>query len=87
MPNVADQLVGKHIDAVNGIMNQITAINVQENVDAESSAANWEMALAVVDLVRDDLRELAPPEARTDSVTSSDASPKPMTAKKAEAKK
>jgi hypothetical protein len=45
------------------------------------------MALAVVDLVRDDLRELAPPEAKQDSVTSSGASPKPMKAKKAEAKK
>jgi hypothetical protein len=87
MPNVADQLVGKHIDAVDGIMNQITTIHSQENVNAESSAANWEMALAVMDLVRDDLRELAPPEAKTGSATASGKAPAPKKSEKVEAKK
>lgn len=86
MPNVADQLVGKHIDAVNGIMNQIVTIQAQENVDSETSAANWEMALAVVDLVRDDLRELAPPQAKNGGKTS-DAKSAPKKSEKAEVKK
>ncbi|MES2460452.1 MAG: hypothetical protein V4671_07700 [Armatimonadota bacterium] len=65
MPQIADRLIGKHVSAVHGIVGNITTIHDQEKVNAGSEAATWEMTLAVVDLVRDDLREMAPPEAKT----------------------
>jgi hypothetical protein len=71
MPGIADQLIGKHVAAVNGIVNDIMTIHAGEKIPAGSEAANWEMTLAVVDLLRDDLREMAPAEAKTAASTAS----------------
>jgi hypothetical protein len=83
MPGIADQLIGKHVSAVNGIVADIVTIHDGEKVPAGNEAANWEMALAVVDLLRDDLREMAPAEARRANADASVKSPSaPSEAKK-----
>jgi len=69
LPNVADKIMGKHVDAVNGIMGDVVKIHEQEKVNGASEAATWEMTLAVMDLVRDDVRDLAPPAAKNGGKT------------------
>ncbi len=69
MPHVADQIMGKHVAAVNGIMDDVLKIHAQEKVNGASDAATWEMTLAVIDLVRDDVLALAPAEAKNGGET------------------
>jgi hypothetical protein len=83
MPRIADQLIGKHISAVNGVVTDIRKIQDQEKVPAQSEAATWEMTLAVLDLVRDDLHEMAPAAAKQGaSKTAAAKSSAPVEAKK-----
>lgn len=73
MPTIADNLIGKHVSAVNGIVTDIATIHDTEKVPAGSETANWEMTLAVVDLLRDDLRDMAPAEAKKGDVKTASA--------------
>ena len=67
MPVIAASLMDKHLNAMEGISNDIEAIKSSEKVSSQSDVATWEMGLAVMDLVRDDLRELAPAEAKANA--------------------
>ena len=83
IPAVADSLMSKHLEAMDGIATNIQTIKAQEKVSPSENVANWEMALTVMDLVRDDLRELAPAEAKANEGATE--SPKPSASAKMDA--
>lgn len=74
IPSVVEQMTSKHLKAVDSISVDIQTIKAQEKISPNEDVATWEMALSILDLVRDDLRELAPAAAKTDGKTS-DAKP------------
>lgn len=56
---VNDKLFGRHQTALNGIVTHMEQIRTEEaSVPASPLGTNWEMALAIMDVVRDDMREL-----------------------------
>jgi len=60
-----DALFGKHMAALNGIVSDMERIRLSERQVAAASPAeeeqrNWEMGLAVFDVVRGDLKEMEP---------------------------
>jgi hypothetical protein len=60
-----DALLGKHLSALNGIVSDMERIRLSEPRvaaadPAEEERRNWEMGLAVFDVVRGDLKEMEP---------------------------
>jgi Asp-tRNA(Asn)/Glu-tRNA(Gln) amidotransferase C subunit len=57
--SVNDKLFGRHQTALNGIVTHMEQIRLEEaGVPASPLGTNWEMALAIMDVVREDMREL-----------------------------
>lgn len=58
---LSDRLFSRHVTALTGIVGHMDRIQIAEaSTIAEGEEADWEMALAVLDVVREDLRELEP---------------------------
>lgn len=55
-----DALFGKHMAALSGIVSDMETIRMVEKVTPGTEEANWELGLAVFDIVREDLRDLEP---------------------------
>lgn len=57
--SVNDKLFKRHQDALNGIVSHMEQIRMEEGkVPASPLGTNWEMALSIMDVVREDMREL-----------------------------
>jgi hypothetical protein len=57
--SVNDKLFGRHQVALNGIVSHMEQIRMEEGkVPASPLGTNWEMALSIMDVVREDMREL-----------------------------
>ncbi|MBC8137051.1 MAG: hypothetical protein H8F28_14315 [Fibrella sp.] len=57
--SVNDKLFGRHQVALNGIVSHMEQIRLEEaKVPASPLGTNWEMALSIMDVVREDMREL-----------------------------
>ncbi|MBC8140342.1 MAG: hypothetical protein H7Y38_02745 [Armatimonadetes bacterium] len=56
---VNDKLFAKHQDSLMGIMESMDTIRTTEPKGASAEGENWELALAVMDVVRDDMKDLA----------------------------
>ena len=85
IPVIATSLIDRHLNAMEGISTSIETIKAQEKISPQADVATWEMGLAIMDLVRDDLRELAPEEAKT-NLANTNAVPGPKAADKGAAK-
>ncbi len=53
-----DTLFSKHMEALNGIVADLTTIQNTEPVSPDEDKANWEMAMIVLDNFHDDLQGL-----------------------------
>lgn len=57
--SVNDKLFGRHQVALNGIVTHMEQIRMEEGkMPASPLGTNWEMALSIMDVVREDMREL-----------------------------
>jgi len=57
--SVNDKLFGRHQVALNGIVSHMEQIRLEEaKVPASPLGTNWEMAMSIMDVVREDMREL-----------------------------
>ena len=74
-----DELFSPHQAALAGILEHMEAIRNSEAANTRGQDPSWEMGLAVLDLVRDDLKDLKPADSSGTSSTSN--------ASKAEVKK
>ncbi|MDX1934334.1 MAG: hypothetical protein SFU56_17160 [Capsulimonadales bacterium] len=57
---IADRLFDRHLTSLNNIVTSIETIRMSEKPVADDEAAGWEMGLAALDVVRDELREMVP---------------------------
>lgn len=55
-----DILFGKHVAALNSIVTDMETIRLSEKVTPGTEQVNWELGLAVFDVIREDLNEIAP---------------------------
>jgi len=65
---VNDKLFAKHQDSLMGIMGSMDKIRATEPKSASPEGDNWSLALAVMDVVRDDMKDL---EAKANSAAAS----------------
>lgn len=70
-----DGLFSKHMNAINGIVTNMETIRTSEKVEPGTEQTNWELGLAVFDVVRDDLRALEPKKAGTTTEPAAPAGP------------
>jgi hypothetical protein len=55
-----DQLFSRHLSTMTGIVNDMQQIAATEKVTKTKDIPTWEVALTTLDLVRDNLKEVAP---------------------------
>lgn len=79
---ISDRLFASHVKALGSITVHLDDIQRTEKVQTGDDVPTWEMGLLMVDLVRDDLKDLAPPEPDADKAKPA-ATPKPATDAKA----
>lgn len=69
-----DRLLAKHMDAMSGIVTDMTRIQLAEKASTQSDAAPWQATMGMLDILHDDLKTLAPPTvAGTPTATASSA--------------
>lgn len=64
MAHTHETLFGPHLKALESISTNIKKIQGSEPVNAQESQANWEMALLLVDLFHDDIKDLRDMDAK-----------------------
>jgi hypothetical protein len=66
-----DKLMGRHMDSIQAIVADMERIRLTEKgVAGTDVEPNWEMALALLDVVRSGIREAVPSEAGKGATTS-----------------
>jgi len=65
--NANERLFSKHLNAMNGIVASMTTIQDSENVTTKGDKPKWELAIATLDILREDLKSMAPADVQASS--------------------